>query len=86
MSGSVIDFSEIEDVKENVQPLRAGRNPKDLAKQVKGLKSQPLTNTVSVIAAQNISRHEASRGIRSGQLLFQGSCKRVALSADQVGT
>jgi hypothetical protein len=48
MSGSVIDFSEIEDVKENVQPLRAGRNPKDLAKQVKGLKSQPLTNTVSV--------------------------------------
>ena len=48
MSGSVIDFAEIEDVKENVQPLRAGRNPKDLAKQVKGLKSQPLTNTVSV--------------------------------------
>jgi hypothetical protein len=43
-----IDFAEIEDVKENVQPLRSGRNPKDLAKQVRGLKVQPLTSTVSV--------------------------------------
>ena len=32
-----------------------------------------LTHWVSVIEAQNISQHEASRRIRSGQLLFQGS-------------
>ena len=32
-----------------------------------------FTQSVSVIEAQNISQHEASRGIRSGQLLFQGS-------------
>jgi len=45
---NIIDFAEIEEVKENVQPLRSGRNPKDLAKQVKGLKAQPLSNTVSI--------------------------------------
>ena len=50
MSGP-IDFAEIEDVKENVQPLRSGRNPKDLAKQVKGLKAQPLSSTVSLFQA-----------------------------------
>jgi checkpoint serine/threonine-protein kinase len=48
MSADAVDFAEIEVVKENVQPLRSGRNPKDLAKQVKGLKAQPLTSTVSV--------------------------------------
>jgi hypothetical protein len=31
-----------------------------------------LTQWVSVIEAQNISQHEASRGARSSQLLFQG--------------
>ena len=45
---AMIDFAEIEDVKENVQPLRAGRNAKELSKQVRGLKDQPLTSTVSI--------------------------------------
>jgi len=31
-----------------------------------------LTQMVSVIEADDISLHEASRGLRSGQLLFQG--------------
>ena len=44
----MIDFAEIEDVKENVQPLRAGRNAKELSKQVRGLKDQPLTSTVTI--------------------------------------
>ena len=44
-----------------------------------------LTQWVSVIEAQNISQHEASRGISSGQLPFQGLSLIPLLSAPECG-
>jgi len=46
-------------------------------------KGSGLTQMVSVIEADNFSLHETSRGLRSGQLLFQGSLVAMQDAAEQ---